>query len=60
LNKEYVLTKDDDAHWYIVLLDDLEQFNNCIESGYYEGIDLLDVKRIDGPEVIAFKEFRYV
>jgi hypothetical protein len=31
--KEYVATTDNNNHWYVVLTDDLEMFNNVIDSG---------------------------
>jgi hypothetical protein len=52
-SKEYILTDDDDGHWYVVNTDDEKAFNERIANG--EDLDDLDVEEVGGaPSLVKF------
>ena len=56
-SKEYVLTTDDDGHWYVVNSDDEKAFHERVEKG--EDFDDLDVTPVGGaPSLVKFTSYR--
>lgn len=55
--KPYVLTTDDDGHWYVVALCDLGKFRSRIAQGF--DFDDLDVTEVGGaPTLVHFGNWR--
>jgi len=55
--KPYVLTTDDDGHWYVVALKDLNKFQRRIEQG--KDFDDLDVTEVGGaPTLVHFGNWK--
>ncbi len=61
---EYVIAKDNEGHWYIVALEDLEAFRRqcdlaSIDSDEFNDFDGLDIERINGsPSQVVFTQHR--
>lgn len=62
MNKQYyILTKDDDGHWYVVSVADVEEFNRrVVLAEDCPGFDDLDVTPLNGSFTrIQFSEWRW-
>jgi|JI10StandDraft_1071094.scaffolds.fasta_scaffold186558_5 hypothetical protein len=61
---EYVIDRDNEGHWYIVALEDLEAFREQCDlasddSDEFNDFDGLDIDRINGsPSHVVFTQHR--
>lgn len=55
--KPYVLTSDDDGHWYVVAVCDLNKFHSRIKYELY--FDDLDITAVGGsPTLVHFSNWK--
>lgn len=53
----YRLIQDDDCHWYVIRLSEVDAFRKWLDAGpYWEGYEgpRFDDQRVNGPASISF------
>lgn len=54
------LVQDDDCHWYVIRLSEVDAFEKWLTAApYWEGYEgpRFDDRMVDGPQSVSFKEF---
>ena len=63
MEERYCLRKDDDAHWYLITVNQCESFDEWLAAApYWEGYEGHDFNenRIDGYHSVTFSDPRQV
>lgn len=60
MNEWFTLLSDEDGHWYVVPLQEIEKFYEWLD-GVYAGANVpqpTSAVRVDGPYAVSFTEWR--